>query len=203
MHLVKRLLIALALVVSAVVLIPAPAQAGGGYMRVCFPVETRWGTFWDCHWIEVPVFGPRDPWPPECLTCGLDVDFWKDDRVNPEILERFHVDLGKGLAVLAESHLVEDEKLRERLRAESFALFTSAAKAVEKYPVELHETAWVDIESGKVFESKDPLLHSVGRELAAGIASIQANLWDPQPDPPAALKHFDAAYGDIAALAAG
>ncbi|THV29101.1 hypothetical protein [Glycomyces paridis] len=206
MRLVQRFLIAVALVAAAIFVIPTPAQAGGNYMRVCFPVgETPWGTtIWDCYWIEVPVLGPKNPWPPECWVCDPQLDFWKD-YVDPAVLHEFDALLGKGFGLLAESHLTKDEKLAEVLRAQATEVLLEAAAVVEKYPAELYRVGWVDVENGKEYFEPDPhpWLTGLGKELAEGTALMQQALNDPKnADLDKAMAHFDAAYENLAELAA-
>ena len=207
-HFIRRLLAAVALAAAAVMVVPAaPAQAGSMHLWVCFEVGTTPGgtAIIDCYWIEVPTIGPRDPWPPDCPECLPAFDFWKYD-IDPVVQDRFDDFLGKGFEVLAHSNFVKDPKLAEQLRLEAAELFYSAAKAVEKYPIELDGVGWYDAKNEKYSSCPQPVpWHlGVGTALAAGIGQLQADLWDPQPDPPVtdALKHFDEAYSDFANLAA-
>jgi hypothetical protein len=204
---IRRFLLAIALVAAATLLIPAPAQAGGNLMKVCFPVGTTpWGTtIWDCYYIEVPELGPRDPWPPECLSCLPMFDFWKD-VIDPEVEQKFHDYLGKGFSTLAESRLTKDPKLAEQLRLEATELLFTAAAVIEKYPIELYGAGWYDEKTGKVYEDPEPqpLLWAIGEDLTAGTALMQAALGDPQPEPniDAAMARFDEAYQVFEKLAA-
>lgn len=206
-RIIQRFLLAVTLVVAAALLIPAPAQAGGNYMKVCFPVGTTpWGTtIWDCYYIEVPELGPGNPWPPECLSCPPMFDFWKD-LIDPEVEQKFHDYLGKGFSTLAESHLAQDPKLAEQLRAEATELLFTAAAVIEKYPIELYAVGWYDEKSGKVYEDPEPQsnLWAIGAELTAGTELMQAALGDPQPEPniAAAMERFDQAYQAFEKLAA-
>jgi hypothetical protein len=205
----RRLLTAAAVLfaAAAVAIAPAaPAQARTGWLFVCdeYPNPLGSGTVFHCYWIPVPELGPK--WPPEgCPECGVFVDFWKYD-IDPAAHLKFNGLLREGLDALARSHLTDDEKLAGQLRAEAAGYFTDAAKAVEKYPIELSGTGLWDDENQKTVPdpSPRPWLPDAGAELAAGIGLLQADLWDPQPDPPveAAMQHFDKAYQNLSDLAA-
>jgi len=201
---IQRFLLAVALVAAAVMFIPSPAQAGGQYIKICFPVGSLGGTvIWDCYWIEVPVLGPG-PWPPGCPQCVPEFDFWKD-LIDPAVEEKFNDYLGAGFATLAASALTDDVKLAKQLRAQATQLLITAAEIIEKYPIELNQVGWVDLKSGKVYKDPEPqpALEGIGKDLTAGISLLQAALDDPEPQPniEAALKQFDEAYAGLAALA--
>ncbi|GAA1671302.1 hypothetical protein GCM10009830_16620 [Glycomyces endophyticus] len=205
----RRLLAAAAVLIAAVAFALAPsspAQAKSGRLLVCVEVDNPVGsgTFYDCYWIEIPELGPK--WPPDiCPQCGVFLDFWKYD-IDPVAQKDFNELFTKGFDTLARSHLTDDEKLAAQLRAEAAGHFLEAAKAVEKYPIELAGTGLWDPKNRKTLEDPSPLpwLPNAGAEIAAGIGLLQADLWDPQPDPPvdAALAHFDKAYDNLSDLAA-
>ncbi|SDK60356.1 hypothetical protein SAMN05216298_0746 [Glycomyces sambucus] len=205
----RRLLTAAAVLTAAagLMLVPAaPAQAGFSRIVECTDhVNPVTGTIvLDCNWYEIEAIGPH--WPPGgCPECAVYFDFWKFD-IDPVPHEDFNELLGKGLQTLAKAHLTKDEKLADQLREQAAGLFLEAAKAVEKYPIELYRTGLWDRKGGKYLQDPTPLpwVQTAGEELAAGIALLQADLWDPQPDPPndAAMQHFDKAYEHLAARAA-
>lgn len=207
-HFIRRILASVALVGAAVMLVPAaPAQAGPMLLPVCVEIGTTPGgvRVFDCFWVEVPVLGPRDPWPPDCPECRPGLDFWKDD-IDPVVQEKFEDYLGRGLATLAESHLTKDVKLAERLRTEAAGLFLTAAEVAEKHPIELAGVGWYDAKNEKYTECPQPVPwhQGLGAELANGIGLLQAGLADPKQGPQLeeAMKHFDEAYANLAGLAA-
>lgn len=207
MRLVQRLLLAVALAVAAVFTVPAPANAAGQYVQICFPVGTGPGgvPLFQCHWIMIPELSPKPPWPPECLSCAPQFDFWKD-QIDPRVQQRFADLLGQGFGLLAESHLAKDPKLAAELRREATDVLLSAAKTLGDYPIDLQRAGWVDLKTGKEYFEPvpEPWLESTGVELAAGTAILQRALGDPTPQPniDEALKHFDEAFRNLAELAA-
>ncbi|RRS01786.1 hypothetical protein [Glycomyces terrestris] len=202
----RRLLTAAAvlLAAAALTLVPAaPAQAKFGLLFVC-DEDPDTGLLYNCHWVPVPELGPK--WPPDgCPECGVLIDFWKFD-IDPVAHEKFNDLLRQGVDALARSHLTDDAKLADQLRADALAHFRDAAAAVEKYPIALsHSGLWDDKNQKPVPDpSPQPWIADAGAELAAGIGILQADLWDPQPDPPgdAAMRHFDKAYQHLSDLAA-
>lgn len=188
---VQRLLLAFALAVSAVLVIPAPAQAGPSF-TIC-PYR---GLPEDCVTWEIPILEP-DQWPPTgCPECRLAIDFWKG-YIDPVAFDRFNASFGKGFALLAESRLTQDPDAAKKLREASVSYFWNAAKTTVKYQPALEHVAWFDPATGKFFadQQTQPRLDLFGKELAAGVQGFQKALGDPVPQPniEAALAHLDAA----------
>ncbi|MDN3238293.1 hypothetical protein [Glycomyces tritici] len=190
-RIVQRLLLAVALAVSAVLFVPAPAQAGP-----VFTICPYMGLPEDCYTWEIPILEPEG-WPPGgCPECLLAIDIW-DDFVDPVVFEQFNESFGKGFTLLAQSRLEQDPKAAKAMREASVGYFWDAAKATGKYRAELDHVGWFDAKAGKFFE--DPgtqqRLDTFGKELAAGVQAFHKALGDPQPEPniEAALAHFDAA----------
>lgn len=202
MSLVRRLMIAVTLAVSAVFFIPAPAQAGGYWIEVCFP-DTSTDDPLDliCVPTKVPVEGNWKWWPPECWVCLPSFDFWKD-YVDPAVRYDFNERFGKGLGLLAESHLTDDEKLAEQLRAEAGGQFLAAAEIVSEYEIGFDGFVWVDPVNGKYLSDPqpDPGI-AAGYAMAEGVRILQ-NTLGKEPDIEGALKEFDAAYESLSELAA-
>jgi hypothetical protein len=199
---VQRLLIAIALVASAVFFIPAPAQAGGYWIKICSFIELPGGIIVpdDCHWVEIPILEPEGPWPPGCEVCFPAFDIW-EDFIDPVVVDDFNEYFNKGFGLLAESRLTEDPGLAKELREASVEYFFSAAEVIEKYEIALDSVGWVDEKSGEFFDHPDtqPLLNAFGKELAAGTRAFQALAIDPQPETNIddALAHYDAALEAI------
>ena len=199
---VHRLLLAVALAVAAVMFIPAPAQAGGHWIKICAYVEGPSGIpiLVECHWIELPILEPEGPWPPGCPECFPAFDFW-EDKIDPDIVTDFNEYFNKGLGLLAESHLAKDPAVAKQLRELSVEYFLNAAKVIEKQTIELDTVGWFNPQSGKFFDDPktQPLLNLFGKELAAGTQAFQSLLIDPEPQPniEAALAHYDAAIDAI------
>lgn len=195
---IRRLMLAVALVAAAVMFVPAPAQAGGYRIKVCSFIELSDGRIIvdDCHWIEIPMLEPEGPIPPGCPECFLAFDFW-NDKIDPGLVFEFHEYFNKGFELLAESHLTEDPKLAGQLRQASVEYFWAAAKAIEKQPIELETVGWADPKTGKFHDDPEPtpILEIFGKELAAGTTVFQEALGDPDPQPSleAALAHYDTA----------
>ncbi|MFG3340309.1 hypothetical protein [Glycomyces sp. NPDC048151] len=200
---VQRLLLAVALAVSAILFVPAPAQAAWPTMTICFWAVNDDGT-WErvCYTIDVPVAGPRKGWPRDCWVCAPSWNFG-EDVVNPA---EFHERLGKGLALLSQSSLEKDEKLAAQLRDEAVREFYTAAEVLKGSKAPFKEFAWIEPESGKVFADPDPhpWQTAIGSDLEAGISLMQEAVYDPQPVPwiEAAMKHFDQANAALAEVAA-
>ncbi|MDA1358317.1 hypothetical protein O1R50_01720 [Glycomyces luteolus] len=190
---VQRFLLAVALAVSAVFIIPAPAQAGGDTITIC----PYMGLPDDCVTWEIPILEPDWEWPPGgCPECLLSIDIL-DDLVNPAIFTEFNAYFGKGFALLAESRFVQDPDAAKEMRWASVEYFLYAAKVIEKNEIALDSVGWFDPKAGKFFEDEktQPYLDVFGKELAAGAQAFQALAGDPEPQPniEAALSHLDAA----------
>ncbi|MQM28088.1 hypothetical protein [Glycomyces albidus] len=203
MSLVKRLMIAVTLAVSAVFFIPAPAQAGGHWIEICFPDTATIDPFDEKCWIiEIPVEVNWKYWPPDCDVCLPSFDFWRD-KINPATRLEFNERLGKGLGLLAESHLTDDEKLAEQFRAEAGGQFLAAAEVVGQYEIALDNFSWLDPVNGKVLESPQPEpALAAGNAIAEGVTILQ-NTLGKEPDIEGALAQFDKAYEGLTGLAAG
>jgi hypothetical protein len=205
---VQRLMLAVALAAAAIMFVPAPAQAGGHWIKICSFIELPGGGLvpYNCHWVEIPVLAPKGPWPPGCPECFPAFDFW-DDKINPEIVTDFNEYFNKGFGLLAESHLAEDPGDAKRLREWSVEYFWAAAKVIEQHQVELDTVGWVDGKTGEFHYDPDtqPLLNVFGKELTAGTQLFQKALGDPQPEPnlEAALAHYDTAIEALNKTTAG
>jgi hypothetical protein len=187
---VQRLLLAVALAVSAILIVPASAQAEVSQIEVCtspdlFPCPT---------WvINIP-----DPWDPDdvCPPCNLTFDILKG-YTDPAVFKQFDEYFSKGFILLADSRLAKDPALAKEMRWASVDYFVNAAKVIEKYDVGLETVGWFDPKAGKFFEHPESQasLDVFGKELAAGTRIFQASLGDPDPQPSfeEALSHFDSA----------
>ncbi|RRS01787.1 hypothetical protein [Glycomyces terrestris] len=202
----KTLVAALVLALSAVFLVQAPAQAGGGTFTYCFWVQDDKGVWQQvCPTIEVPVAGPRYWWPPECWVC-LPLFRFEDHAVNPADRADFYGQLGQGQVLLAQAGLTKDEKLADRLRAEAADAFYAAAKLIGKGgEVTFKEFAWIDPESGKLYGSPLPEPPTIAaKAMAEGLRYMQQAALDPQPVPwiEAAMKEFEHANTVLTEFAA-
>jgi hypothetical protein len=188
---VQRLMLAVALVAAAIMFVPAPAQADGPRIEICISPG-----IYPCPSFEIPILEPHDDWPPGCEECFAFLDFMKY-KIDPAILNAFAEQFGKGLAIFAESHLTEDPEAAEQLRQMSVEYFRSAAKAIQNETVELDIVGWFNPDTGKFHDDPktQPLLETLGKELAAGTQLFQKALGDPDPEPDleAALAHYDTA----------
>lgn len=193
---VQRLLLAVALAVSAILIVPAPAQAEIFELRVCTSPDIMPCPTWR---IDLPdAVGPWDP--DKCPHCDLLVDFMKG-YTDPAVSKQFDESFSKGFDLLADSRLVQDPALAEKMRWASVDYFVNAAKAIEKYDVALETVGWFDPKAGKFFEHPESQanLDVFGKELAAGTQIFQASLVDPDPQPSfeEALFHYDAAINAL------
>ncbi|WP_205323761.1 hypothetical protein [Glycomyces sp. YM15] len=198
---VQRFLLAVALAVSAVLIVPAPAQAGGATITIC-PFK---GLPEDCYTWEIPILEPEWEWPPGgCPECLLSIDIL-DDLVDPAVFHEFNAYFGKGFALLAESRFVQDPDAAEEMRWASVEYFLHAAKVIEKHEIALDQVGWFDPKAGECFEDQktQPYLDAFGKELAAGAQAFQAIAGDPDAEPSieAALSHLDAALAVFAKTA--
>jgi hypothetical protein len=201
------LLAALVLALSAVLLAPAPAQAGGPTMRLCFLVWDEEDEIFEriCVDFEVPVAGPRKWWPKDCWVCNPFLRF-EDYAVNPAERLGFYEQLGQGQVLLAQASLTKDEKLAEELRAEAAEVFYSAAKLIDAGgQVSFKEFGWVDPQSGKLYGSPQPEPPTIaGKSFEAGLRYMQQAAASPDPDPwiQSAMKEFEYANAMLAEFAA-
>nr|MDT0663368.1 hypothetical protein [Micromonospora sp. DSM 115978] len=204
---VKRIMLAMALVVTATLLVPAaPANAGGRPVTICFQVGTVGGRpIFDCHTILLPEFKPVPIGPIECLSCPPVYDLW--DRVDP--LKRFEYlnRLGQGLTLLGESAQAVDPAKAKHLRELATENFLSSAALLDGSEVKLGQVGWADLKNGKFHGDPDPqpMLVASGENVAAGLALMQKALGDPDPQPniEAAMTRFDSAYKELGVLFAG
>lgn len=198
MRLIRQVMIAVTLVISAVFFVPATAQAGPGWFDFCVPTTSPLRPI--CMKVYVEQMGPRPWWPPECK-CDPTMDLTKE-WIDPAIRYEFGDYLGQGMAVLAEATFTKDEKLAEQLRVEAGELFLNAAMVVAQYDIALQSVGWVDQETGEYYESQLPdAWITTGRAIAEGVNVLQDSLGK-DPDIEGAMKHFDEAYAGIAELAA-
>lgn len=210
MYNLRRLMVAAALAASTVLFVRAePVQAAVGHeLRVCFEVGTTpSGTpIFDCYTIIVPELGPDSPFPPECVYCGVAIDF-QDGEIDPPMVRDYLKQLGRGFRLLSKSSFVQDTKLRKELRDEATNAFLASAKLLDGAQVPLKAVGWYDGKSGKLYADPDPqpMLWDTGKHLAAGLQLMQQALGDPDPQPniEAALDQFGQANDRLSALFAG
>ncbi|SCL29644.1 hypothetical protein GA0070616_3922 [Micromonospora nigra] len=204
---VRRILLALALVVSATLLVPAaPASAAGQPVTVCFKVGEFGGVpIFDCHTILLPDFKPHPIGPDECLSCPPVFDLW--DRIDPEKRFEYLDRLGRGLSLLGESAQAVDPDKAKHLRELATENLWSSAKLLDGSEVKLGQVGWADLKNGKFHGDPDPQpsLVTSGENLTGGLELMQKALGDPQPEPniEAAMARFDEAYKDLGTLFAG
>ncbi|GIJ78313.1 hypothetical protein SAMN05443287_10194 [Micromonospora phaseoli] len=207
MGIARRILLAMALVVSATLLVPAaPASAGGRPVTVCFKVGEFGGRpIFDCHTILLPEFKPVPIGPIECLTCPPVFDLW--DRIDPEWRFEYLDRLGRGLSFLGEAAQAVDPVKAKQLRELATENFWSAAKLLNGSEVKLGQVGWADLKNEKFHGDPDPQpsLVASGENLVVGLALMQKALGDPHPEPniEAAMARFDQAYKDLGVLFAG
>ncbi|MBQ1017877.1 hypothetical protein KBX71_08365 [Micromonospora sp. D93] len=200
-------MLALALVVTATLLVPAtPASAAGRPVTVCFIVGNIGGRpIFDCFTILLPDFTPKPIGPVGCLSCPPVIDLW--DRIDPQ--ERFEYldQLGRGLSLLGESAQAVDPGKAKHLREAATENFWSSAKLLDGSEVKLGQVGWADLKNEKFYGDPDPepSLVASGENLAGGLGLMQKALGDPHPEPniEAAMARFDEAYRDFGALFAG
>jgi len=207
MNLVRRALLAMALVVGATLLAPAaPASAGGQPVRVCFKVgEVAGVSIFDCHTIVLPDFKPVPIGPVDCLSCPPVLDLW--DRIDPEKRFEYLDRLGRGLSFLGEAAQAEDPGKAKQFRAQATESFRVSAKLLDGSEVKLAQVGWADLKNGKFHGDPDPQpsLVAFGEYTVVGLGLMQRALGDPQPEPniEAAMARFDQAYKHLGELFAG
>ncbi|RKN49408.1 hypothetical protein D7223_07910 [Micromonospora endolithica] len=201
------MLLAMALVVTATLLVPpTAASASGRPVTICFMVGTIGGRpIFDCHTIYLPEFTPKPIGPVECLTCPPVFDLW--DRVDPEKRFEYLDRLGRGLSLLGEAAQAADPVKARRLRETATENFWSSAKLLDGSEVKLDQVGWADVKNEKFLGDPDPQpsLVASGENLAGGLGLMQLALGDPHPEPniEAAMARFDQAYKDLGTLFAG
>ena len=207
MGIVRRILLAMALVVTATLLVPAtPASAGGRPVTICFQVGEFGGRpIFDCHTIMLPEFKPAPIGPIECLTCPPVYDLW--DRIDPQKRFEYLDRLGRGLSFLGESAQAQDPVKAKYLRELATENFLASAKLLDGSEVKLGQVGWADLKNERFIGDPDPqpMLVASGENLAVGLALMQKALGDPDPQPSiaAAMARFDQAYKDLGVLFAG
>lgn len=203
----RRILLAVALVVSATLLAPpAPASAGGQPVTICFQVGTVGGRpIFDCHTIILPEFKPVPIGPIDCLSCPPVFDIW--DRVDPQKRFEYLDRLGRGLTLLSESAQATDPVKAKQLRELATESFWASATFLDGSEVKLSQVGWADLKNEKFIVEPDPqpMLVASGEHLAAGLTLMQKALGDPTPQPniEAAMARFDQAYKELGVLFAG
>ncbi|MCL7461004.1 hypothetical protein AB0I85_04190 [Micromonospora echinofusca] len=203
----RRMLLAVALVVTATLLVPVtPANAAGRPVTICFQVgEVDGRPIFDCPTVLLPEFEPKPIGPVECLSCPPVFDLW--DRIDPEKRFEYLNRLGRGLSLLGEAAQAVDPVKAKYLRESATESFRSSAKLLDGSEVKLGQVGWADLKNEKFHGDPDPQpsLVASGENLAGGLGLMQQALGDPQPEPniAAAMARFDQAYKDLATLFAG
>lgn len=194
---IARILAALALLATAlvgVIALPAgPAQAGGDSIVICdivyvngHPVPVN------CVRIPLPtlVAWPPPDWCPQCLF-SFDTDLLGDPP-DPAIVDKIPSLVLGGLGDLGRAQLAANQKDRDALRAAALTSFESAAAITGKATYQPGASVLYDPQSGKTFSFASPWLDAANKNVAAGLASLQAGAVKD------AVAQFDAAYADIA-----
>lgn len=216
MKLLQRIIVVLALVLSATLVAPAaPAQA--------LPVERREIIICDvikdprtgriiliCRRIPIPIIIVAEkitfPWDPWCLSCPPYLDlrdvFPFDDRFEDRV--RFFDALGRGLGLLGEAKIAEDPALQKELWWAAREAFWDATKILDgKQELTLGTAGYFDPkrEEGVKHPATEPLAVS----LVEGFRLMQKALHDPTPDPmiDEAMLRFEKAYDQFVELYSG
>jgi hypothetical protein len=188
----RRIILAIALAISAGMMIPtASAQAGPGWVDFCVPPmvwSPSHGSFVpnpNCHKVFI-----EHQCPPGCVIWS---DYWEQD-FNPDWQEKYFHEWNLGLESLLESRLAQDPKLAEGLRFDAIERFLFAAEIRAEQGVEakLFGVGWLDPESGKMFEGGTAQLWEVSEHLTAGQNLMVEGLKDPK-SVDYAMEHLDAA----------
>jgi len=194
---VRRILAALALLATAlvgVVAIPAgPAQAGGPSIVICDFADVM-GVRMPVNCVRVPLPQRVDEWPPDdgCLPCfpTLDAELVRD-QPDPIVDKVPSLILG-GLADLGQAAVATNDNDRDGWRAAALQSFESVVSLLDKGSYQPGTSLLYDPQSGKTFSYAMPWLDAANKDVAAGLASLQAG------EVPQAVAQFDAAYADIA-----
>jgi len=196
---IARLLAALALLATAlvgVVALPAgPAQAGDGNSIVICDIVYFNGHPVPVNCVRVPlpmlaVTWPPPDWCPQCLFT-FDADLLGDPP-DPAVIGKIPSEILGGLADLGKAELAANQNDRAALRAAALQSFQSAAAAIGKATYQPGASVLYDPKAGKVISYASPWLDTANKNVAAGLASLQAGA---VPD---AVGQFDAAYAAIA-----
>jgi hypothetical protein len=194
-RLIRVALVLLALVVgvgtATIGAAPTPAQAGGPYIVVCFPVYWHGIIIgWECHRIPIPVEMDICP---RCPDWALSFDH----LVNPAD-PRYVRDILDGLDLLGQAAL--NPRQADQLRAAAQLEFIAAAGRVGDPEIQPGEVGIVDWQRNVIEPEPDPWLVAADTDLADGLRLMQRGLREPDPSPwlDAAMDQFEEAYQEIA-----
>jgi hypothetical protein len=203
MRYLRRIMLALALAVSATMLIPATAaQAGPGWAKLCVPGWVWVGDVrvWSVCATEIDVYIHEEipfPCPP---SCGPMHRFW-DDKIDWDMQFDYFEQWDLGIETLAASRIAKDPQLAQELRFKATEYLLAAAELRKGLAVELAGVAWVDPESGKIYEGDDQLLWAVGKDLLAGQQLMMEAVDNPKAVAPA-MEAYDSALTQLGNKAA-
>ncbi|GIJ26104.1 hypothetical protein Vqi01_12660 [Micromonospora qiuiae] len=207
MGIARRILLAMALAVTATLLVPATsASAAGQPVTICFRVgEFNGMPIFDCHTIVLPDFKPKPIGPDGCLSCPPVFDLW--DQIHPKERVAYLDQLGRGLSLLGEAAQCGDPGKAAALRKLATESFLSSAKLLNGSAVKLAQVGWADLKNGKFYAdpTPQPSLEASGQHLVAGLGLMQKSLLDVHPETSIkeAMARFDLAYKELGALFAG
>lgn len=206
MAILRRLLLAAALAVSATLLVPAGPASAALSRPICSQLARFDGSqFWYCYEMVIFELKVEDPGPGECPYCAPTINIWDD--LDPEIRQEYLTWRGEGMQLLSKSAISEDPGEIKELRAMATDAFLTSAEILGKSEVKLEGVGWVDLENDKFYEDPipHPALEAAGQNLVEGLTLMQQALGDPDPQPSieAAMAQFDEAHQNLASLYVG
>lgn len=197
MRFVQRVLLTMALAVSAFTL--APAGAANAVVFDCDEYEFNRSTIWLCR----PMLFPKVEWDPEvCPDCLLSLDL-EIYEIKPEIEDRILTGLLETLLSLDRAAFAKDPELAERYLRQAYesALATGEVMAEHEAWVKPGRVGAVDPESGKFYEESVPIVEAVGEHMAEGMNLLGGLAGKPDID--GAFAHFEQVNKLTAELHAG
>lgn len=175
MKIFSRVLVALALVVGATLVAPAPAVHANDDPRlsrlICFEVDR--GTIRLVPCFDLGRFPERErplPIPVGCPECQPYVHLFLS--INPLSKIQFFEQFAVGLRLLGDAELATDSQLREQLRYQASQTMLSAVRVIGSAPVYLAQFGYVDPDTYQVYQHQS--MYPVAINLQQGIVLLQS-----------------------------
>jgi hypothetical protein len=192
----KRILAVVAALATAtaVLMLPAPAQAGPAQERYISISSTGDQLGW--FWIDQleGIIG--------CAKCVWRIDLKKSHELTAANEKLFQSSLMSGLGNLSAAK-VADPRTAAALKAQALADFQAGARALGTARASVGVVGYYNLDTRQTTAADRAWLAAADQDLADGFANLQAAATDPSPNPwiVAAQKEFDKAYAEIAGKA--
>lgn len=180
MRTIRRIVMAMALVVSATLIAPAGAAHAASYggVLICFDIWK--GEYYPCGTIHLPIkelegLG-EPPWGPEC-DCPPRIDIRINDPrdvLGPDDLLGVLDGLNHGFELLVEARSAEDP---EPLRRDAGEVFRGTAELLGDAELDVGLAGYFDPERNESYGH--PAMVPVGESFVAGTRTMQQAVHDP------------------------